>query len=141
MMLRSLMIAPALAIGLAGHAMAQQPSKMHYYMGMFKYADNAIKAMTENPEDRSAVARKLTENFGGKLEAIYFYSTGGDWDGIAIYELPDDVAAEAYYMTVVASGYFRKFAVIPVVTADQFKMAMEKAKQGKSGYTPSTMTR
>jgi hypothetical protein len=38
MMLRSLMMAPALAIGLAGHPMAQQSSNMHYYVGMFKYA-------------------------------------------------------------------------------------------------------
>ena len=141
MTLRSLMIAPMLAIGLAGHAMAQEPSKMHYYVGMFKYKDNAVKAMTEIPEDRSEVARKLTESLGVKLEAIYFYSTSGDWDGIAIYELPDDVAAEAYYMNVDASGYFQKFAVIPVVTADQFKMAMEKAKQAKNGYTPPTITR
>jgi uncharacterized protein with GYD domain len=64
-LLRSLMIVPLLAIGLAGHAMAQQPSNMHYYLAMFKYADNGLKAMMENPRDRSAAARKLIEGFGG----------------------------------------------------------------------------
>jgi uncharacterized protein with GYD domain len=139
MLLRSLGIA-LLAIGLAAPASAQQ-SNMHYYLGMFKYADNAIKAMTENPQDRSTAARKLAEGLGGKLDAIYFYSTSGDWDGIVIFELPDDVTAEALYMTVQSSGNFQKQAVIPVITADQFKLAMEKAKQGKSGYTPPTMTK
>ena len=73
--MRSLMIVPVLAIGLAGHTMAQQPSNMHYYLGMFKYADNAIKAMMENPQDRSAAARKLIEGLGGKLDGAYFYAT------------------------------------------------------------------
>jgi uncharacterized protein with GYD domain len=141
MKLRTLMVASVLAAGFAGHAIAQQPSTMHYYLGLFKYADNAIKAMTENPQDRSAAARKLAEALGGKLDSIFFYATGGDWDGITIFELPDDAAAEALYMTVEASGNFKKQELIPLVTAEQFKAAMEKAKQGKSGYTPPTMTR
>jgi hypothetical protein len=49
-LLRSLMIVPVPAIGLAGHTTAQQPSNMHYYLGMFKYADNAIKATMEKAQ-------------------------------------------------------------------------------------------
>jgi len=140
-MLRTLMATSVLVAGFAGHAIAQQPSSMHYYLGMFKYADNAIKAMTENPQDRSAAARKLAEGLGGKMDSIFFFATGGEWDGIVIFELPDEATAEALYMTVEGSGNFKKQAVIPLVTAEQFKTAMEKAKQGKSGYTPPTMTR
>ena len=105
------MIAPVLAIGLAGHTMAQQPSNMHCCLGMFKYADNAVKAMMENPQDRSAAARKLIEGLGGKLDGAYFYATSGDWDGIVQIELPDSVTAEALYMTVQATGNFQKQAV------------------------------
>jgi len=140
-MLRTLMATSVLVAGFAGHAIAQQPSSMHYYLGMFKYADNAIKAMTENPQDRSAAARKLAEGLGGKMDSIFFFATGGEWDGIVIFELPDEATAEALYMTVEGSGNFKKQAVIPLVTAEQFKAAMEKAKQGKSGYTPPTLTR
>jgi uncharacterized protein with GYD domain len=139
--LRSLTIVPVLAIGLSGHTMAQQPSNTHYYLGMFKYADNAIKAMMENPQDRSAAARKLIEGLGGKLDGAYFYATSGDWDGIVLVELPDSVTAEALYMTVQATGNFQKQAIIPLVTGEQFKAAMEKAQQAKTGYTPPTMTK
>jgi uncharacterized protein with GYD domain len=140
MMLRSLIIMPVLAAGFAGHAMAQQPSNLHYYLGMFKYANNAIKAMTGNPQDRSEAARKVAEGFGGKLDRIFFYATSGDWDGIAIFQLPDDAAAEALYMTVEATGNFQKQAIIPLVTAEQFKAVMEKAQQANTGYTPPTVT-
>jgi hypothetical protein len=37
-----------------------------------------MKAMTENPQDRSAVAAKLADAFGGKMEAAYWFSSGSD---------------------------------------------------------------
>lgn len=140
-MLRSLLILPVLAIGLAGHTMAQQPSEMHYYLGMYKYTDHAIEAMIENPQDRTSATRKLIEGLGGKLDGLYFYATSGDWDSIVIVELPDSVTAEALYMTVQTSGNFQKQVLIPLVTGEQFKAAMEKAQRAKTGYTPPTMTK
>jgi len=44
-------------------------------------------------------------------------------------------------MTVRATGNFQKLEIIPLVTAEQFKMAMEKAQQAKTGYTPPTLTK
>jgi uncharacterized protein with GYD domain len=40
---------------------------MHRYITVFKYSDTAMKAVTENPQDRGAA--KLAEAFGGKIEA------------------------------------------------------------------------
>ena len=121
--------------------MAQQPSDMHYYLEMFKYTDHAIKAMMENPQDRTAATRKLIEGLGGKLDGFYFYATGGDWDGIVLVELPDSVTAEALYVTVQTTGNFQKQAIIPLMTGEQFRAAMEKAQQARTGYTPPTMTK
>jgi hypothetical protein len=56
-------------------------------------------------------------------------------------ELPDSVTAETLYLTVQATGNFQKQAIIPLVTGEQFKAAMEKAQQAKTGYTPPTMTK
>jgi hypothetical protein len=39
----------------------------------FKYSDQAMKALRENPQDRSVQAAKLHESLGGKLESIYFF--------------------------------------------------------------------
>ena len=57
MRLHSLMLTSALAIGLAVPAMAQQ--SVHRYITNFRYSDTAIKAMTENPQDRAAQIAKL----------------------------------------------------------------------------------
>lgn len=34
----------------------------------------------------------MTESFGGKQDAIYFFPTDGEFDGMAIGQFPDAVA-------------------------------------------------
>jgi uncharacterized protein with GYD domain len=79
---------------LASPAMAQSGT-MHRYAEFFKYSDSAVKAMTENPQDRSAQAAKLFESFGGKMENAYWFPTGGEYDGMVIVQVPDAVTEEA----------------------------------------------
>jgi hypothetical protein len=62
-------VASTLAIGLYVPAMAQQPR--NDTSRFFKYTDTAVKAMTENPQDRLAQAAKLAESFGGKMESAH----------------------------------------------------------------------
>ena len=69
---KSLLIASVIAIGLTIPVMAQQPNTMHRYATFFKYTDQAIKAMVDNPQDRTAAVAKINEAFGGKLETIFF---------------------------------------------------------------------
>ena len=137
--MRSLIVASALAMGLAVPALAQ--GSMHRYVVFFKYGDSAVKAMTENPQDRSAQGAKVTESFGGKQEAIYFFPAGGEFDGMAIAEFPDDVTAEGLKLFIRATGNFSKFQTSPLMTAEEFKEAMEKAKNVKTGYTAPTATK
>ena len=139
MKMHLLMTATALAMGLASPAMAQQ--SMHRYVALFKYSDSAVKAMMENPQDRSAQGAKLAESFGGKMVAVFFFPGGGEFDGMVINEHPDDVTAVAQSLFVRATGNFTKVLSIPVMTAEEFKVAMEKAKNVKSSYTPPTATK
>lgn len=139
MKIHSLIIAAALAIGFAAPTLAQQ--SMHRYVIFFKYGDNAIKAMTENPQDRSAQGAKISESFGGKQDVIYFFPGGGEFDGMALGEYPDNVTAEGLALFLRATGNFPKVKVSPLITAEEFKAAMEKAKNVKSSYTPPTATK
>jgi uncharacterized protein with GYD domain len=139
MRLHSLVIASALAIGLAVPAMAQQ--SMHRYVLFFKYSDQAIKAMTENPQDRGAQAAKLYEGFGAKMESIYWFPTGGEYDGLVIAQAPDEVTVEALGLMVRSTGNFTNIRDIPLMTSEEFTRAMEKAKNVKSSYTPPTATK
>ena len=137
--MRSLIVASALAMGLAVPAMAQQAT--HRYVAFFKYTDSAVKAMTENPQDRSAQIAKLAEGFGGKVEAAYWFPAGSEFDGMVIQTFPDDVAAEGQNLFVRATGNIAKTQSIPLMTAEEFKAAMEKAKNVKTGYTAPSETK
>ena len=140
MRLHSLMIASALAMGLAVPAMAQS-STTHRYVQFFKYSDAAVKEMTENPQDRAATLAKLYESAGGKMESIYCVPTGGKYDGMVIGQFPDDVSAEAISLTVRSTGSLANSQTVAAMTAEEFKAAMEKAKSIKSNYTPPTATK
>ena len=61
---------------LASPAMGQSGT-MHRYAEFFKYSDSAVKAMTDNPQGRSAQAAKLFESLGGKIENTYWFPTSG----------------------------------------------------------------
>jgi uncharacterized protein with GYD domain len=114
---------------------------MHRYARFFKYSDQAIKAMTENPQDREAAAAKLAEGFGGKLGSIYWFATGGEFDCIVIWQNPDDVTAEASSKMARGTGNFANMRTISLLSSQEFKGAEEKVKGTKSGYTAPTTTK
>ena len=60
---------------------------------------------------------------------------------MVIFTFPDDVTAEGQRLFVRATGNFAKTKSIPLMTAEEFKAAMEKAKDVKSSYTPPTATK
>jgi uncharacterized protein with GYD domain len=140
MMLRTLITVTALTAVLSGTALSQPQGNLHRYVSFFKYSSAAIKAMTETPQDRSVGVRKLAEGVGGKVDNIYFLPLGGEYDGFVIWDLPDDLAAGATYMTTQATGNFDRLQVLPLMNAEQFKAVMEKAKQIKGGYSPPSAT-
>jgi uncharacterized protein with GYD domain len=141
MKVHSFLIASTIAMVLVLPAMAQQSSTPHRYLLLFKYSEQAIKAMRENPEDRAAQAAKLIEALGGKMEVNYFFPLGGEYDGMIITQMPNDAALTALGFITTPTGNFSKAQNIPLMTTDEFKGAMEKAKGTTTTYTPPTATR
>jgi uncharacterized protein with GYD domain len=135
---KSLLIASAIAVGLAMPATAQQSTTTHRYLTYFKYTDQAIKGMMDNPQDRAAALSKAAESMGGKLESFYFFPMGGEFDGLAIQQAPSDLAIEAAIFGARSIGAFVKVVVVPVMTSDEFKTLMETAKQeaARTSYVP-----
>jgi uncharacterized protein with GYD domain len=134
------LITATVVIGFITPAMAQQ--SLRPYLAYFKYSDAAIKAMTENPQDRGAAARKLAEGFGGKVDVIY-WTTSGEYDGFVVFEYPDDVTAAASEAFTRSTGNFQKAETIPLLNAEEFKAAMQKVKDVKATttYTAPTQTK
>jgi uncharacterized protein with GYD domain len=136
MRLHSLLIASAITTLLTLPTMAQQSTTVHRYAIFFKYTDQAIKGMTNNPPDREAAVTKLIEAFGGKFEANYFFPMGGDFDGIVITQAPSDTAIEAITLVTRSTGAIARQVVVPVIASGEFKTLMETAKQGAESYAP-----
>jgi uncharacterized protein with GYD domain len=126
-------------IGLPTPTMGQE---LRHYLTYFKYTDAAVKAMTENPQDREAAVRKLAESFGGKLDVLY-WMTSGEYDGFVIFEYPDDVTAAASAALVRSSNNFQKNETIPLMNAADFKAVMQKVKDVKAttAYTAPAQTK
>ena len=139
MNMKSLLITSAFIIGLAMPAMAQQ--SMPRYAIFFKYNNQAVKAMTENPQDRSAQAVKLSESLGGKLEGIYWFATEGEFDGFAIGTVPNETAQQAQLMILRSTGNFARIESFLLMSAADLKAAMDKAKSTTTSYTPPTQTK
>jgi uncharacterized protein with GYD domain len=133
---KSLLIASAIAVGLAMPAIAQQSTTMHRYAGFFKYTDQATKGMTDNPQDRAAAIAKSAEAFGGNVEAIYYFPMGGEFDGMIIQQAPSDSAVEATGLVARSTGALAKLVVVPIIASGEFKTLMETVKQGAASYAP-----
>src|SRR5215211_2133334 len=69
---------------------SQEDGAMPHYMVQFSYSPQVWAGLIEQPEDRTAAVRGLIEGVGGRLVGLYW--AFGDYDGVAIFEAPDNIA-------------------------------------------------
>ena len=105
---------------------------MPLYMTQFAYTPEAWAALVRRPEDRSKVLADLLESFGGRL--ISFYYAFSEYDGIAIFEAPDETAAAAALLAVVAPGHDKSIRTTQLLTVEQAMESMRRASGAK--YRP-----
>ena len=107
---------------------------MPVFMTQFAYTTEAWTALIERPEDRSKVLGDLLEGFGGRL--ICFYYAFSDYDGLAIFEAPDETTAAAALLAVIAPGHDKSIKTTALLTVDQAMEGMRRARGVK--YRPPT---
>src|SRR5438445_11058236 len=98
------------------------------------YTAEAWSKMIDNPGDRVAAVQKVAQAAGGKLEQ--FYWSFGDDDYLAIFDAPDDITAGAISVAVGSSGTLRNLRTIKLITQEEGKKVLEKAKAAKAAYAP-----
>ena len=98
---------------------------MSYYMIQASYTAPAVATMVKNPQDRAAAVRPMIERMGGKLHGLWF--AFGEFDIVAIAEMPDNVSATAVSMAIGSSGTMSSFRSTPLMTAAEAVEAMKKA--------------
>jgi uncharacterized protein with GYD domain len=98
---------------------------MPLYMTQFAYTPEAWAVLIDSPEDRSAPVRELTESMGGRL--IGWYLSMGDYDGLLIYEAPDDATAGAAVLAAARRGHLRATKTTPLFSAEEGMEIMRRA--------------
>ena len=99
---------------------------MPLYMTQFAYTPEAWAALVDNPEDRSAPVRELTGSMGGRL--VGWYLSMGDYDGLLIYEAPDDATAGAAVLAAARRGHLRATKSTPPFSAEEGIEIMRRAE-------------
>jgi len=107
---------------------------MPLYLTQVAYTPEAWKALVKNPQNRIEAVRPAIERLGGKIVSGYF--AFGDFDVVAIADMPDHVAAAAFAMAIAAGGACRDVKTTPLLTTAEGLEALKQA--GKSGYQPAT---
>ena len=98
---------------------------MPLYLGRFSYTTGAIKALLDQPQDRSAAASEVAESLGGKL--LGFWYAFGEFDGVFLMEAPDNASAAALAMAVGAGGALSQVETTVLLDMDEAQDAMRKA--------------
>ena len=110
---------------------------MALYLSRFSYTTDAIKALLDQPQDRSAAAREMADSLGGKL--LGFWYAFGEFDGVFLMEAPDNASAAAVAMAVGASGALSDIETTVLLDMDEAQEAMRKA--AGATYRPPGFTR
>ena len=109
---------------------------MPFYLFQARYSTEALKALVDNPHDRTPAAAKLVEAVGGKLHHMFF--AFGQDDVVALIEAPDDESMAAGALAVGASGAMSGGSTTKLMTAEDAVAAMKKAKEASGSYVPAT---
>ena len=92
----------------------------------FSYTAQALQDLIKNPQDRSKGVNALVEKLGGKMHAFYY--TYGEYDGFAIFELPDSVSTAAAVLAASNPATVSKLKTSVIITMDEAVQAMKKAQ-------------
>ncbi len=98
---------------------------MAYYLIQASYTAQSVAAMIKSPQDRAAAVQPMIERAGGKLHGLWF--AFGEFDIVAIAEMPDNVSATAISMAIGASGGMASYRSTPLMTSSEAVEAMKKA--------------
>ena len=103
---------------------------MPRYMFQFSYTRKAWVALVKDPVDRRVAVEALLEKLGGRL--IEFSYALGEYDGLAIIEVPDEVTMTAAILAVIGPGHIKATKTTTLVPVEQAIAAMRTA--GKLSY-------
>jgi len=107
---------------------------MPMYLFQGKYTLESFERFMAKPQDRTDVVRKMVEAGGGTLHHLFF--AFGDYDVVALIELPDNEAMAAQAMATAAGGSLSAGKTTVLMSFPEAVKAMKKAKKVAKAYAP-----
>jgi uncharacterized protein with GYD domain len=107
---------------------------MAFYMIQAAYNTEGWKGLIAHPQDRIDAIKPALEQLDGTVVAGWL--AFGEYDIVAIVELPTNVSAAAFSMAVSAGGTIKAFQTTPLMSMEDAVSAMELAAE--SAYAPAT---
>ena len=107
---------------------------MPKFVSLFSLTSDTLARMIEHPEDRRGPVGRAAEAAGGRLEAYYWMF--GQYDGLAIFEVPDAATAAAVVLATTSSGAFKHFETHELIEADDLVAILQKAQTLRPSYRP-----
>ena len=107
---------------------------MAKFLVQVAYTPEAWAHLAKKPQNRVPIVAKVVEALGGKLEGGWM--SFGDYDTIVLVELPNNVSAAAFSMSIAAGGACKSVKTTPLLSVEEGMEAMKKA--GAAGYHPPT---
>jgi uncharacterized protein with GYD domain len=95
------------------------------YLGRFSYTADAVKALIDNPQDRSKAAAEAAESLGAKM--VGFWYAFGEFDGVFLLEAPDNTTVGALAMLIGGGGALSKVETTVLLSMEEAQEAMRKA--------------
>ena len=107
---------------------------MASYLLQVAYTPQAWSAFVKNPHDRTEALRPVLQKLGGSFTSAYF--AFGDYDVVAILEMPENTDAAAFSIAAAAGGAIKAIKTTPLMSMADGIAALQKA--GRLGYVPPT---
>ncbi len=99
---------------------------MPMYLTRFSYTPETWARLAKHPEDRRDAARSYIESVGGKLHGFWY--AFGEYDGITLWEAPDNVSMAAVAMALSAGGALSKCETTALLAVEETLAALERAQ-------------
>lgn len=107
---------------------------MPHFLSQASYTPEAWARLVANPQDRIEAVRAPIEKLGGRIVNAFF--AFGEYDIVAIMDMPDNVSAAAIAIAFAAGGAIKSEKTTPLMTTTEALEAIRLA--GTSGYRPVT---
>jgi uncharacterized protein with GYD domain len=108
---------------------------MPLYLTRFSYTAETWARLIAHPEDRRNAARTYVESVGGTLHGFWY--AFGAYDGLTLWEAPDDVSMAAVALAIGSGGALSSLETTVLLSVED-TMAALGAAQGITYRAPGT---